>query len=130
MESRGAWCTCGHRRATPLPVFLTIAGRRNQAGELIGFNWLMQGHTQSRQDEGVLQNRLTQLKTRFTGLVEAFSTASEMQDPYAAGHQQRVAQLSCAMAEQMGFSQDRVEGMKIMGYLHDVGKVAIPFRDP
>ena len=58
--------------------------------------------------------------------MEAFSVASEMQDPYASGHQRRVAQLSCAIAEQMGFSPDRVEGMKIMGYLHDVGKVAIP----
>ena len=110
----------------PLPIFLTIAGRRNQAGELIGFNWLMQGQTQRRQDEGALKNRLTQLETRFTGLVEAFAVASEIQDPYASGHQRRVAQLSCAIAEQMGFSQDRVAGMKIMGCLHDVGKVAIP----
>lgn len=110
----------------PLPIFLTIAGRRNQAGELIGFNWLMQSQTQSRQDEGALKNRLTQLETRFIKLAEAFSTASEMQDPYAAGHQRRVAQFSGAIAEQMGFSQDRVEGLKIMGHLHDVGKVAIP----
>jgi HD-GYP domain-containing protein (c-di-GMP phosphodiesterase class II) len=110
----------------PLPIFLTVAGRRNQAGELIGFNWLLQGQTKSRQDEVALKIRLTQLETRFIRLVEAISVGSEMQDPYASGHQQRVAQHSCAIAEQMGFSQDRVEGMKIMGCLHDVGKVAIP----
>ena len=123
---REGWCTCSHRRAFLCLIFLTITGRRNQTGELIGFNWLMRGQTQSRQDEGALKNRLTQLETRFTGLVEAFAAASEMQDPYASGHQRRVARFSGAIAEQMGFSQDRVEGMKIMGHLHDVGKVAIP----
>ena len=88
----------------------------------------MRGQTQSRQDEGALKNRLTHLETRFTGLVEAFATASEMQDPYASGHQRRVAQLSGAIAEQMGFSQDRVEGMKIMGYLHDSARSPYPQR--
>ncbi len=110
----------------PRPVFLGIAGRRNPTGEFIGFNWLMQAYTRSRQEDEVLHSQLAQLETRFTGLVEAFSVASEMQDPYAPGHQRRVAQLSCGIAEQMGFSPDRVAGLKIMGQLHDVGKVAIP----
>jgi PAS domain S-box-containing protein len=111
---------------SPRPVFLAIAGRRNAAGELMGFNWLVHGYTQSRQEDEVLKSQLTQLETRFIKLAEAFAASSEMQDPYASGHQGRVAQLAGAIAEQMGFSQDQVEGMKIMGYLHDVGKVAIP----
>jgi len=111
---------------SPRPVSLAIVGRRNPAGELSGFNWLMQGYTQSPQEDEGLKSQVTHLETRFIGLVEAFSIASEMQDPYASGHQRRVAQLSCAIAEQMGFSQDRVEGLKIMGYLHNIGKVAIP----
>lgn len=111
---------------SPRPVVLAITGRRTPAGELLGFNWLVHGYTQSRQDDEVLQSQFTQLETRFIKLVDAFAIASEMQDPYASGHQRRVAQLSGGIAEQMGFSQDRVEGMKIMGYLHDVGKVAIP----
>ncbi len=111
---------------SPRPVFLAIAGRRNPAGELMGFNWLVHGYPQSRQEDEVLQSQFTHLETRFIRLVEAFATASEMQDPYASGHQRRVAQFSGAIAEQMGFSQDRVEGLKIMGYLHDVGKAAIP----
>jgi HD-GYP domain-containing protein (c-di-GMP phosphodiesterase class II) len=111
---------------TPLPVFLAIAGRRNPEGELVGFNWLMHSLTQSLQDEEVLQNELTQLKFYFTELVKVFSTATEMQDPYAAGHQRRVAYLSAALGQEMGFSPDQVEGLKITGFLHDIGKVAIP----
>jgi HD-GYP domain-containing protein (c-di-GMP phosphodiesterase class II) len=111
---------------SPRPVFLGIAGRRNPTGELVGFNWLMQAYTRNRQEDEVLQGQLAKLEARFIGLVTAFSVAAEMQDPYSAGHQQRVAQLACGIGEQMGFSPDRVAGMKIMGQLHDVGKVAIP----
>ena len=57
---------------TPLAVFLAIAGRRNPAGELVGFNWLMHSLNQSLEDEEVLQNELTQLKFYFTGLVKVF----------------------------------------------------------
>ena len=110
----------------PLPIFLAAAGRRDTAGEVVGFQWLLHLHTQSRQSEAALKNQVTQLETCLTGLVKAFSTAAEMQDPYASGHQRRVAQLSVAIARELGFSPDRVEGMEMMGLLHDIGNVAIP----
>lgn len=111
---------------TPIPVFLSIAARKNLAGEFIGFNYLMHHLTQGQQDEESLQNKITQMENCLTGLVKAFSTASEMQNPYASGHQKRVAQLAVAIAREMGFSPDRVEGMNIIGFLHDIGNVAIP----
>lgn len=109
----------------PLPVFLAAAGQRDTAGELVGFQWLMHLHCQSQQNEAALEGKVTQLEACLTGLVKAFSAASEMQDPYASGHQRRVAQLSMAIAQELGFTPDRVEGMEIMGLLHDVGNVAI-----
>lgn len=82
--------------------------------------------TQSGQDEETLLSKVTQLKTCNKGLVKALSAAAEMQDPFGSGHQKRVAQLSEAIAKEMGLSPDRVEGMKLMGLLHDIGKIAIP----
>ena len=111
--------------ATPLPVMLAVAGRRNSEGELTGFNWLMHSLPPSLQEE-VLESELAQLKSYFIGLVKVFSTAMEMQDPYATGHQRRVAQLGVALAEEMGFTSDRVAGLKIAALLHDIGKIAIP----
>ncbi len=111
---------------TPIPVFLSIAARKNFAGEFIGFNCLLHHLTQGQQDEESFKNKITQLENCLTGLVKAFSTASEMQNPYASGHQKRVAQLAVAIAREMGFSPDRVEGVNIMGFLHDIGSVAIP----
>ncbi len=67
------------------PILLTIAGRKKPAGELVGFNWLIYGYPESRQDEEALTNKIAQLETCFTALVKAFSAASEIQDPYASG---------------------------------------------
>jgi putative two-component system response regulator len=50
----------------------------------------------------------------------------EIRDPYTAGHQQRVAELACAIAEKLGLSPATIDGIRIAGILHDVGKIRIP----
>ena len=49
-----------------------------------------------------------------------------MRDPYTAGHQQRVSDLACAIAHEFNFTADQIEGVRVMGLLHDVGKIIIP----
>ena len=56
----------------------------------------------------------------------AVAKTVEMRNPYTAGHQRQVAQLACAIAQEMGFPAERVEGMRVLGCLHDIGKIAIP----
>ena len=60
------------------------------------------------------------------GTIEALARTTEMRDPYTSGHQQRVSQLACAIAEKMGLSEKTVAGVRVSGLLHDVGKVSIP----
>jgi putative nucleotidyltransferase with HDIG domain len=60
------------------------------------------------------------------GTVSALSTAVEMRDPYTAGHQLRVSRLGCAIAAELGLSNERIEGMQVMGFLHDIGKIIVP----
>lgn len=50
----------------------------------------------------------------------------ELRDPYTAGHERRVAELSVAISAELGFDEHRQEGMRVAGYLHDVGKMVIP----
>jgi HD-GYP domain-containing protein (c-di-GMP phosphodiesterase class II) len=50
----------------------------------------------------------------------------EAKDPYTAGHQRRVAEIACAIALEMGLSQERIEGILMAGTMHDIGKVSIP----
>jgi PAS domain S-box-containing protein/putative nucleotidyltransferase with HDIG domain len=58
--------------------------------------------------------------------IEAIAMTLEMRDPYTAGHQQRVARLACAIAEEMGLPQSQIDGLRIAGLIHDLGKVTIP----
>jgi putative nucleotidyltransferase with HDIG domain len=50
----------------------------------------------------------------------------ETRDPYTAGHQRRVADLACAIASEMGLSQEQTEGIRMAAIVHDIGKISIP----
>ena len=59
--------------------------------------------------------------------VHALSSAVEMRDPYTAGHQQRVAQLACALAGEIGgIAAERLNGIWTGAILHDIGKIYVP----
>jgi putative two-component system response regulator len=73
-----------------------------------------------------LQASVDSLKRAMEQTVNALATAMEKRDPYTVGHQQRVAKLACTMAQEMGFGRDEVEGIRIAGLLHDIGKISIP----
>lgn len=47
-------------------------------------------------------------------------------DPYTASHQQRVAQLACALAAAMGLSQECLQPLRMAGAIHDLGMMVIP----
>ena len=52
--------------------------------------------------------------------------AVEMRDPYTAGHERRVTELSIALARELGFPNDECDTLRIAGLLHDIGKLGIP----
>ena len=68
----------------------------------------------------------TGLRTILNETVKSMMVLCEIRDPYTAVHQQRVAQLACAISREMGFPDDRIEGIRIIGVIHDIGKVAVP----
>ena len=67
-----------------------------------------------------------ELREAFQSSIRALSSAIEMRDPYTAGHQERVTRLSAAIAREMGLDDDKVEGIRIAGMVHDIGKLSIP----
>jgi putative nucleotidyltransferase with HDIG domain len=60
------------------------------------------------------------------GAVQSMATAIEMRDPYTSGHQRRVASLACALARELGMSEDRIKGIDLGALLHDLGKISVP----
>jgi HD-GYP domain-containing protein (c-di-GMP phosphodiesterase class II) len=59
-------------------------------------------------------------------LIQVMESTIAARDPYTVGHQQRVTRIACAIAEEMGLSEDRINELRIAGTLHDLGKIAIP----
>ena len=76
--------------------------------------------------ENALKDSLVSMRKTLDGTVMALAKTIEMRDPYTAGHQRRVAQLSCAIGRRMGFQQDFIDGLEVMGFLHDIGKIVVP----
>ena len=58
--------------------------------------------------------------------ISAVATTMEMRDPYTSGHQRKVALLSEAIAQEMGWGEWAVHGLKMAALIHDIGKVSIP----
>jgi len=73
-----------------------------------------------------VQRQHKDLQKTMEGIIHAMSLTVETRDPYTAGHQKRVADLACAIAKEMGLSQWHIEGIRITGLLHDVGKLVVP----
>lgn len=59
-------------------------------------------------------------------VAQAMGAVIETRDPYTAGHQQRVGELAARLGQALRLDEESIEGLRIGGYLHDVGKVAIP----
>ena len=73
-----------------------------------------------------LSNSVKTLRKTLNGTIQAIASIVERRDPYTAGHQKRVAQLAQAIAEEMGLSEHQIEGIRMSGLIHDIGKMAIP----
>jgi putative two-component system response regulator len=79
-----------------------------------------------RRAENELLESLLRLRETFTQTAESLASLTEFRDAYTAGHQRRVAELACAIAVELGFSENRVDGLRLAGVLHDIGKIYIP----
>ena len=72
------------------------------------------------------EESLKNLQKALNGTVKALANTLESKDPYTASHQRRVAQLACALAQELGELPHTIEGIRVMGFLHDLGKIAVP----
>jgi PAS domain S-box-containing protein/putative nucleotidyltransferase with HDIG domain len=66
------------------------------------------------------------LQRTMEGTIQTIASIVEKRDPYTAGHQNRVSDLAAAIAREMDLSQEQIEGVRIAGIIHDVGKIHVP----
>lgn len=82
--------------------------------------------TERKNTEEQLKESFKKLQKTMEDSIYSISLVTEARDAYAAGHQRRVTKLAVALAEEMGFPQDKIEGIKIAALIHDVGKINLP----
>jgi len=76
--------------------------------------------------ERQLRETEERLRKTLEDTIRALASAVELRDPYTAGHQRRVSDLSCAIAVELGLSPDQIDGLRLAGLVHDVGKIRVP----
>ncbi|MES2522863.1 MAG: HD domain-containing phosphohydrolase [Gemmatimonadota bacterium] len=65
------------------------------------------------------------LRDLTVSIAETLINAMEAKDLYLRGHSHRVAELGAAIAAELGLPETVVEGVRLAGRLHDVGKIGI-----
>jgi len=87
---------------------------------------VMQDISEKKRTEEQIQRYMCELEAAFMGTVSVVMRLSELRDPYTAGHERRVAGIATAIGGALGLDAHRLEGLKVAGYLHDVGKMIVP----
>lgn len=82
--------------------------------------------TKRKKTQEELKNTLTKLRKSMNTIIQVIGLIVEKRDPYTAGHQQRVSNLSRAIAKEMGFSEEKIDEIRMAGIIHDLGKISIP----
>jgi len=84
--------------------------------------------TRAERDLAMEKSRqhLDELRENLEDTIQAIAATVEMRDPYTAGHEKRVAGLAVAIGQELGLTQEQLDGLRIAGNVHDVGKVKVP----
>ncbi len=82
--------------------------------------------TERKQAEEKLRESLEQLRRAVETTIQVLVMAVEMKDPYTASHQRRMTDLARTMATEMGLPPEKIEGLRIAGVIHDIGKIILP----
>ena len=102
-------------------VITTKIPMYNSNGKIIGTMGITRDITDfSRIEEEKVQMSVNSIK--------ALSKALEMKDPYTFGHASRVSTIVEHLAQEMGWRENEILGMKLAAQLHDVGKIIVPLE--
>lgn len=82
-------------------------------------------HLQRKLSEEV-DKKTKQNERLFLQVVSSLASAIDAKDTYTNGHSSRVANYSREIARRAGYEGERLEGIYMMGLLHDVGKIGVP----
>jgi PAS domain S-box-containing protein len=107
-------------------VSVNMQAVRDTDGQTLYYEGILEDITVSKKAEEERKWNLQRLRQTVRATIQAMALVVEARDPYTAGHQRRVSNLARTIATDMGLSRDRIDGIRMMGAIHDIGKISIP----
>ncbi|MGA3206283.1 MAG: HD domain-containing phosphohydrolase [Syntrophales bacterium] len=95
-------------------------------GQMLYYEGIIEDITVSKKAEEERKWNIQRLRQTVQATIQAMAMVVEARDPYTAGHQRRVSNLALTIATEMGLSRERIDGIRMMGAIHDIGKISIP----
>ena len=108
-------------------VYLEVyAEALKRGGKIVGTRSYLWDITERKQAEKNIQQSMAALRKLLGGVISVIASVVEVRDSYTSGHQRRVADLAREIATEMGISQNKINGIRSAGVIHDLGKICIP----
>jgi putative nucleotidyltransferase with HDIG domain len=89
---------------------------------------LSAANVQLRELLGVKQELLARVHRSYLSTITSLARTIEAKDPYTGGHTERVADIACRLAEELGFDEEGVRSVNVGAVIHDIGKIGVPDR--
>ena len=115
-----------HKDGSTRWMDVVISGIRNEQGVLTGIHGVARDVTERKHAEENLRRTLESLRKAVGATIQVMVSAVEARDPYTAGHQVRSADLAGAIATEMELPPEKIDGIRMAGAIHDIGKLSVP----
>lgn len=97
-----------------------------EGGLIVGAVSTFNDITERKRREDELTTTLEKLRKGLSGTIQAMALIVETRDPYTAGHQRRSTNLARAIAMEMELPENMIDGIRMAGVIHDLGKISVP----
>jgi len=123
---KGFETTCQKKNGQHVVVENNAVPVFREHGGLLGYRGVTRDITDRKNAMEALKKSRDVLHANLEETVKSLASAEEKRDPYTAGHQTRVDRLACAIARELGLSDQQIDGLHFAALLHDIGKIALP----
>lgn len=109
-----------------IPIELTSTPILSRDNRRQGTVAVIRDNTERVNYEKEIQDSMGMLRQTMSGTIQAMVQTVESRDPYTAGHQRRVADIARRIAVEMELESQHIEGIRLAGVIHDLGKISVP----
>ena len=111
---------------TEMECLITSTVRQTKDKSKLGYQGIVRDISELVSSREQIETTLNDLRKALGGTIEAMALTVETRDPYTAGHQRRVSNLARGIDTEMGVSKDKIQGVRMAGVIHDIGKISVP----